>query len=40
VKVGVYGYKGLVNYRFGWMKVVYDWWFVFWMKFVIDLWKN
>jgi hypothetical protein len=30
----------LVNYGFWWMKVVFDWWFVFRMKFVIDLWKN
>ena len=30
----------LVNYGFGWMKVVFDWWFVFGMKFVIDWWKN
>jgi hypothetical protein len=30
----------LVNYGFGWMKVVFDWCFVVGMKFGIDLGKN
>jgi hypothetical protein len=30
----------LVNYGFGWMKVVFDWWVLFRMMFGIDLGKK
>jgi hypothetical protein len=29
-----------VNYGFGWMKVVFDWWVMFRMMFIIKIGKN